>query len=161
MPIIYAVVARGSRVQVEYAATSGNFATIARKILERVQSESGADARRSYAYDGHVFHILVDDELIYMCMTTVAACASLPPRMGDGQLAIRRHTLEGRERREGRGKGESAAGARRASGGGTPRQARPTSSRNRCDRSFVHRCPFWAKDLPLSGVRLAAAAWPS
>eukprot|EP00963_Diacronema_lutheri_P010851 scaffold1219_cov502-Pavlova_lutheri.AAC.1 len=25
--------------------------------------------------------------------TTVAACASLPPRMGDGQLAIRRHTL--------------------------------------------------------------------
>lgn len=68
MPIIYAVVARGSRVQVEYAATSGNFATIARKILERVESESGADARRSYAYDGHVFHILVDEELVFMCM---------------------------------------------------------------------------------------------
>mmetsp|Transcript_5725 Transcript_5725/g.15030 ORF Transcript_5725/g.15030 Transcript_5725/m.15030 type:complete len:153 (+) Transcript_5725:96-554(+) len=67
MPIIYAVVARGSRVQAEYAATSGNFATIARKILERVQSE-GEETRRSYAYDGHVFHILVDQELVFMCM---------------------------------------------------------------------------------------------
>lgn len=68
MPIIYAVVAKGSRVQAEYAATSGNFATVARKILERVASEGGGDTRRSYSYDGHVFHILVDEELIVMCM---------------------------------------------------------------------------------------------
>jgi vesicle-associated membrane protein 7 len=67
MPIIYALVARGSRVQVEYAATSGNFASIARKILERVQSE-GDEPRRSYQFDGHMFHVIVDGDLLFLCM---------------------------------------------------------------------------------------------
>lgn len=68
MPILYALVARGgNRVQVEYAATSGNFASIARKILDRVQSE-GNEPRRSYQDGQYMFHIIVDEELVFLCM---------------------------------------------------------------------------------------------
>lgn len=66
MPIIYAVVARGPRVLCEYALSSGNFATIARKILEKLPEQR--EDRHSYEYDEHVFHVLVDGDLVFMCM---------------------------------------------------------------------------------------------
>jgi hypothetical protein len=47
MPIIYALVARGTNVLAEHTTTSGNFTTITRKLLEKIP----ADAQRmSYVY---------------------------------------------------------------------------------------------------------------
>jgi hypothetical protein len=43
----------------------GNFASITRKILEKIPS---TDSRMSYVCDRHIFHIMVFDGLTYMCM---------------------------------------------------------------------------------------------
>lgn len=82
MPIIYAVVAStpeglSSHVLCEYATSSGNFANIARKILDKL--DWSGEPRRSYTYDEHVFHLLRDDtELVFMCMCDHAFGRVLP-----------------------------------------------------------------------------------
>jgi hypothetical protein len=40
MPIIYALVARGTNVLAEHTTTSGNFTTITRKLLEKIPSDA-------------------------------------------------------------------------------------------------------------------------
>eukprot|EP00735_Rhodelphis_limneticus_P003370 TRINITY_DN14834_c0_g1::TRINITY_DN14834_c0_g1_i1::g.16286::m.16286 TRINITY_DN14834_c0_g1::TRINITY_DN14834_c0_g1_i1::g.16286 ORF type:complete len:218 (-),score=81.04,sp/Q86AQ7/VAM7B_DICDI/62.37/1e-85,Synaptobrevin/PF00957.16/6.3e+03,Synaptobrevin/PF00957.16/1.5e-34,Longin/PF13774.1/2e-23,DUF1798/PF08807.5/0.022,UvsY/PF11056.3/0.17,DUF16/PF01519.11/0.23 TRINITY_DN14834_c0_g1_i1:594-1247(-) len=65
MPIIYSLVARGSCVLAEFTTTSGNFTTVTRCILEKIQQRDGA---MSYVYNKHVFHILIEDSLTYLCM---------------------------------------------------------------------------------------------
>jgi vesicle-associated membrane protein 7 len=65
MPIIYSLVTRGSCVLAEYTATSGNFTTVTRRILEKIPPQ---DAKMSYVYDRHIFHYIVDDGITYLCM---------------------------------------------------------------------------------------------
>jgi len=65
MPIIYALVARGTCVLAEYTGTSGNFTTVTRRILEKIPPQ---DAKMSYVYDRHIFHYIVEDGLTYLCM---------------------------------------------------------------------------------------------
>ena len=65
MPIIYSLVARGPTVLAEFTTTSGNFTTVTRRILDKIAS---SDAKMSYAYDRHVFHYVVEDQVVYMCM---------------------------------------------------------------------------------------------
>uniref|UniRef100_A0A7S0J027 V-SNARE coiled-coil homology domain-containing protein n=1 Tax=Calcidiscus leptoporus TaxID=127549 RepID=A0A7S0J027_9EUKA len=65
MPIIYSLVARGTCVLAEFTGTSGNFTTVTRRILEKLPRE---DSRMSYVYDSHVFHYLVANGLVYLCM---------------------------------------------------------------------------------------------
>eukprot|EP00736_Rhodelphis_marinus_P003273 Rmarinus@m.26297 len=65
MPLIYSLVARGSCVLAEFTTTSGNFTTVTRCILEKIQQKDGA---MSYVYNKHVFHILIDQGLTYLCM---------------------------------------------------------------------------------------------
>ena len=48
MPIIYAVVARGSTVLAEYSASTGNFKDITKNILNRIPPQ---DSKMSYTYD--------------------------------------------------------------------------------------------------------------
>ena len=65
MPIIYSLVARGTCVLAEFTTTSGNFTTVTRRILEKIPLEDG---RMSYLYDRHIFHYIVADGLVYLCM---------------------------------------------------------------------------------------------
>jgi len=66
MPIIYAVVSRGTIVLAECATARGNFDQVARKILEKIPTT--ANSKMSYVYERHIFHYVVDDQLIYLCM---------------------------------------------------------------------------------------------
>jgi len=65
MPIIYSLIARGTTVLAEYTATSGNFTTVTRRILDKIPPN---DSRMSYVYDRHLFHCMVQDGLTYLCM---------------------------------------------------------------------------------------------
>jgi vesicle-associated membrane protein 7 len=65
MPIIYSVVARGSVVLAEYSITSGNFTTIATRILGKIPLN---DNKMSYVADRHIFHYIVEDGITYLCM---------------------------------------------------------------------------------------------
>lgn len=65
MPIIYSVVARASVVLAEYSITSGNFTTIATRILGKIPLN---DNKMSYVADRHIFHYIVDDGITYLCM---------------------------------------------------------------------------------------------
>lgn len=67
MPIVYSLVSRGATVLAEYTNTSGNFAQVTRKVLERI--DTGRNTKISYACDRYVFHCVVDDGLIYLCLT--------------------------------------------------------------------------------------------
>ncbi|KAJ1439745.1 synaptobrevin-domain-containing protein [Ochromonadaceae sp. CCMP2298] len=65
MTILYSLVARGKTVLAEYTFTSGNFPTITRVLLGKIDDK---DAKMSYVYDQHVFHYIVENHIIYMCM---------------------------------------------------------------------------------------------
>lgn len=65
-PIFYALIARGTSVLAEYTPRTGNFPTVTRTVLTRLGAK---DTQASYAYDGHVFNVLIDDGIVYMCLT--------------------------------------------------------------------------------------------
>lgn len=65
MPLIYAIVANGTVVLAEHSSNTGNFANVARRILEKIPPK---DSRMSYVYDRHIFHIMVYDSITYLCM---------------------------------------------------------------------------------------------
>ena len=65
MQILYALVARGQNVLAEYTVVTGNFTTITRLILTKIPS---TDAKMSYMYDEYVFHYIVENNIVYMCM---------------------------------------------------------------------------------------------
>lgn len=65
MTILYSLIARGKTVLTEYTFTSGNFPTITRVLLEKINDEDG---KMSYVYDQYVFHYVVENHIIYMCM---------------------------------------------------------------------------------------------
>jgi len=66
MPIVYALIARGTTVLVEYATNSGNFITVSRVILEKIPPE---DTKRSYEYDEYMFHFMIHQGITYLCMS--------------------------------------------------------------------------------------------
>lgn len=65
MTILYSLVSRGKTVLAEYTFTSGNFPTITRVLLGKIVDQDG---KMSYVYDQHVFHYIVENHIIYMCM---------------------------------------------------------------------------------------------
>jgi Regulated-SNARE-like domain len=65
MTILYALVTRQKTVLAEYTATSGNFPTIVRVLLGKIED---ADDKKSLSYDAYVFHYIVENHIIYMCM---------------------------------------------------------------------------------------------
>lgn len=81
MALIYAVVSRGDVVLVEYANAQGNFTTVTREILKRI--DPFKNGRESYSYDGKLhFHWFIDSGLIFLCM----ADASYQKRRAHGFL---------------------------------------------------------------------------
>jgi vesicle-associated membrane protein 7 len=71
MTILYALVARGKTVLSEFTFTSGNFPTITRLLLGKI--DMGRNGKMSYVYDAYVFHYLCADGLLYLCMCDDAA----------------------------------------------------------------------------------------
>lgn len=63
--ILYALIARGKTVLAEFTFTSGNFPQITRVLLGKISNDDG---KMSYVYDQHVFHYIVTDGIVYMCM---------------------------------------------------------------------------------------------
>lgn len=66
MPLIYSIVARESTILAEFSSAKGTFDQIARKILEKIPTQ--ANSKMSYVYEKYIFHYLVDEGLIYLCM---------------------------------------------------------------------------------------------
>jgi vesicle-associated membrane protein 7 len=66
MTILYALVSVGKTVLAEYTNASGNFPTITRVLLGKIPENE--DGKMSYVYDNHVFHYIVDNRMIYLCM---------------------------------------------------------------------------------------------
>lgn len=64
--IIYSLIARGKTVLAEFTVTGGNFPQITRVLLGKI--DLSRDGKMSYVYDQHVFHYVVDEGIIYMCM---------------------------------------------------------------------------------------------
>jgi len=66
MPIEYALVGYGKRVLAEGMLNPGNHTVIARRILEKIPKRAH---KKSYSYEGHVFHYLAEDDgLVVLCM---------------------------------------------------------------------------------------------
>jgi len=66
MPIIYSTVSRGTVILAEFASARGNFDQVVRRILEKIPTTQ--NSKMSYVYERHIFHYLVDDGIIYLCM---------------------------------------------------------------------------------------------
>jgi len=66
MPVFYALIARGTVVLTEYTPRSGNFTTVTRVLLGKINPAS--DSKMSYIYDEYVFHYMVEDGLTYLCL---------------------------------------------------------------------------------------------
>jgi hypothetical protein len=65
------VVSRGDVVLSEYSNAQGNFATVTREILKRI--DPFKNGRESYSYDGKLhFHWYIESGLIFLCMAAAA-----------------------------------------------------------------------------------------
>lgn len=78
MPIIYSLVSRGAIVLAEHASSKGNFTTVARRILEKLPATAGQNQKMSYVYDKHLFHYVIDGDLVFLCMAEEDFGRSIP-----------------------------------------------------------------------------------
>ena len=69
MPILYALIARGPVVLAEYSEKTGNFPTVTRVLLGKI--DDSVDCRKSIKADEYTFHFVVEGGLTYLCMTDV------------------------------------------------------------------------------------------
>eukprot|EP00478_Filoreta_tenera_P001358 GABV01001379.1.p1 GENE.GABV01001379.1~~GABV01001379.1.p1 ORF type:complete len:239 (+),score=93.91 GABV01001379.1:138-854(+) len=78
MPILFALVARGTTVLVEHISSglSGNFSTVTSVLLQKIPSDS--NSKMSYVYDKHLFHYVVSNGMTYLCMTDEETGRVLP-----------------------------------------------------------------------------------
>ena len=68
MSIVYALVARQRAVLAEHTTSSGNFPTVTRVLLAKIDTTT--DSKMSYVYDQHVFHYMVDNGITFLCMAS-------------------------------------------------------------------------------------------
>lgn len=66
MPLLYSVVARGSTVLAKYASCAGNFAEVTEQILNTISPENG---KLTYSYGNYLFHYVLEETIIYLCIT--------------------------------------------------------------------------------------------
>lgn len=67
MTIFYALVSRKKTVLAEYTSSTGNFTTVTRVLLAKIDSDH--DTKMSYVYDKHVFHYIIDQGITFLCMS--------------------------------------------------------------------------------------------
>ena len=68
MTIVYALVARQRTVLAEYTTSTGNFPTVTRVLLAKI--DASTNTKMSYVYDHHIFHYIVDNGITFLCMAT-------------------------------------------------------------------------------------------
>jgi len=68
MPIVAALISRGTTILVEYGGFGTNFSTIARRLIESIPTT--LDSKKSYSYENYNFHYLVEGGVIYLCMAS-------------------------------------------------------------------------------------------
>eukprot|EP00622_Pseudochattonella_farcimen_P006294 FR742081.1.p1 GENE.FR742081.1~~FR742081.1.p1 ORF type:complete len:266 (+),score=30.50 FR742081.1:98-895(+) len=68
MPLLYSLVSRGRTVLAEHTDSSGNFPTVTRLLLGKIDDQK--PGRVSYLYDQYMFHYHVENSIIYLCMTS-------------------------------------------------------------------------------------------
>lgn len=68
MAILYGLVARGTTVLAEFSAVTGNAGAVVRRILEKISETESAESRLCFSQDRYIFHILVSDGIIFLCM---------------------------------------------------------------------------------------------
>ncbi|KAF8789582.1 Vesicle-associated membrane protein 7 like protein [Argiope bruennichi] len=66
MPILYSVVAHGSTVLAKYARCAGNFSEVTEQILAKISPEQ---PKLTYSHGSYLFHYILEDEIIYLCIT--------------------------------------------------------------------------------------------
>lgn len=75
MEVVYALVSRGTTVLAEYTGHSGNFETVTRLILRKIETASPFGQIK---YDAYTFHYKTLDSILYMCMTHADAGSRMP-----------------------------------------------------------------------------------
>lgn len=73
--ILYACIAKGVNILVEYSMRSGNFVAVINRILGKLTQD---DQTLTYVYDGHYFCIKVYNFITYLCLTKEEAGRTLP-----------------------------------------------------------------------------------
>ncbi|XP_013775404.1 vesicle-associated membrane protein 7-like [Limulus polyphemus] len=66
MPILYSVVSRGTTVLAKYASCAGNFLEVTEQILAKISPET---PKLTYSHGSYLFHYILDDSIIYLCIT--------------------------------------------------------------------------------------------
>jgi len=67
MPIIAAMIARGTTVLAEYCPPGNSFPQLARRLIEQIPTSP--DSKKSYSYESFNFNYLVEGGIIYLCMS--------------------------------------------------------------------------------------------
>jgi len=66
MPLLYAVIARGSTVLVKHAACVGNFSEVTEQILNKIPAEN---SKLTYSHGTYLFHYIKEEGIVYLCIT--------------------------------------------------------------------------------------------
>ncbi|XP_046583181.1 vesicle-associated membrane protein 7-like [Haliotis rubra] len=66
MPLLYAVIARGTTVLAKYASCAGNFSEVTEQILGKITPET---SKLTYSHGSYLFHYVIEDRLVYLCIT--------------------------------------------------------------------------------------------
>lgn len=69
---------RGTNVLAEYTRRRGNFETVTRLILRKIEDSRRSDEVGQIKYDAYMFHFKIVDSLMFVAMTHEAARTRLP-----------------------------------------------------------------------------------
>eukprot|EP01091_Cochliopodium_minus_P010586 TRINITY_DN2841_c0_g1_i1.p1 TRINITY_DN2841_c0_g1~~TRINITY_DN2841_c0_g1_i1.p1 ORF type:complete len:248 (-),score=72.67 TRINITY_DN2841_c0_g1_i1:233-976(-) len=76
--IIYCMIARKdfdhSVLMAEYSLKEGNFITVSKQILSKVQG----DVKKIYAYENYLFHLIIKNGLAFLCMSEKEFGSTVP-----------------------------------------------------------------------------------
>lgn len=76
MPILYALVARGTTVLAEYTTPNTNIPTVTRSLLQKIDRGS---QKMSVVHGRHVFHYCTSNTgLVFLCMADEASKRRIP-----------------------------------------------------------------------------------
>jgi vesicle-associated membrane protein 7 len=77
MSIIYALVAKNTKILSEFAESKGNYTQITNTILDRIPTNQ--PSKLTYVYDQYLFHYIVaDNGLVFLCMADEAFGRRVP-----------------------------------------------------------------------------------
>jgi len=66
MPILYSVIARGTKILACFASCPGNFNEVSEEVLSKIPPE---DEKLTLSHGSYLFHYVCENNIIYMCIT--------------------------------------------------------------------------------------------